>query len=464
MKTRQLSVMDAASLQLEAPDIPMHVGALMIFEKPADADKAYVGQIVEDWRAVTEAHSPWNQVLTRPTRKQLRPRTVDTHDLDLEYHLRHLSLPAPGGERELGQLIARLHSQPMDLGKPLWECHVIDDLAGRRFAIYVKLHHALVDGVSATRLLMRGLSDSIEQRTRPFWTTKPPSTPAAGSSLRQSIPSLADWRAAVKGVASLWRDTETRANFRRAPASQLNGPIGAQRRFATQSFALDRLKAVSREAGVSLNDVVLALVGGAARTYLLAAGQMPTASLSSAVPVSTRLPGDDSISNQVSMVFVTLATDVADPLERLQTIRNSTAAAKQQIQALPRPALIPYSLLSVAPFFGRIALGFGHRGRPLFNTVVSNVPGSSEDRFLCGARLQHCYPLSLVFPGMPLNVTCYSQSGLLNVGIIADRDAVPHVQRLAPAMDAALADLEEALGLTEKIRKKSKQMRKKSSV
>lgn len=178
MNRTKLTPLDAASLQLEGRNMPMHVAALMTFEYPSSCTptkrKRFISELIARWRQETRVFYPWNQVLTRPTRWQLTPATREVYDLDLEYHLRHWSLPAPGGERELGQMIAWIHEQPMDLQQPLWECHFIDGLAGNRFALYVKIHHALVDGISGTRLVVQGLAAGPDALSTPLWARELP--------------------------------------------------------------------------------------------------------------------------------------------------------------------------------------------------------------------------------------------------------------------------------------------------
>lgn len=443
-----MPLLDAASIQLEGRDMPMHVAGLLTFEFPSNLSdserKGFISDLVSRWRNDNRIHYPWNQVLTRATRWQVQPATKDIYDLDLEYHVRQWSLPAPGGERELGQMVAWIHELPMDLRKPLWECHFIEGLSGNRFALYVKMHHALVDGISATRLLVGGLpQEEGDVPGAPFWTKPQPDHPIRPD--RMPLPSFADLKTALTASLKLRGDHDPLTTFASAPRSILNGAIGAHRRVATQSFEMDRLKRVAKARDASLNDVVMAIVGGALRDYLLDADALPEESLTAALPVSTRKPGDTSIGNQVSMIFGTLGTDIADPAERLEQVKASTRAGKSMVQELPPSALLPYSLFSTGPYLSSVILGRAGKAKPIFNTVVSNVPGHRETRYLNGARLQHVYPVSLIMPGVPLNFTCVSHENHLNFGIVACRDRVPRVQRVAVGMAKSLAELEQAV-------------------
>ncbi|SDW97239.1 WS/DGAT/MGAT family O-acyltransferase [Marinobacter mobilis] len=451
MTQRRMPLLDAASLQLEGKNMPMHIAALMTFSYPSSLDEAerrdFVSRLIARWREETRIVFPWNQVLTRPTRWQFRPATREIYELDLEYHLRQWSLPAPGGEKELGQMIAWLHELPMDLEKPLWECHVIEGLSDNRFALYIKIHHALVDGISGTRLLVGSLSTSADTLSVPMWAKdqteqapKAESTPA-----KPGLPSFGDVKAAFEASLKLRRSNDELTTFRSTPDTILNGPIGPHRRVATQQFGLARLKTLAKAADATINDVVMAITGGALREYLLEANALPEDSLTAALPVSTRKPGDVSIGNQVSMLFGSLGTNIADPALRLAQVKRSTRAGKALLNDLSPNAVNFYSLFSTGPFLTSTMLGFGSSGRQLFNTTISNVPGQREIRYLNGAELLHVYPVSLIMPGVPLNFTCVSHGDFLNFGIVACRDRVPHVQRLAVAMTTAFEELERCV-------------------
>lgn len=447
MNLRRMPLMDAASLQLEGRNMPMHVAALMTFEYPSSCTptkrKRFISELIARWRQEPRVFYPWNQVLTRPTRWQLTPATREVYDLDLEYHLRHWSLPAPGDERELGQMIAWIHEQPMDLQQPLWECHFIDGLAGNRFALYVKIHHALVDGISGTRLVVQGLAADPDALSTPLWARELPAD--ALQSAKAEWPTLGDLKAAAGAFVKLRRRSDQLTTFKSTPETILNGPLTAHRRVATQHIAMDRIKTLAKASGSTVNDVAMAMVGGALRDYLSQADALPEASLTAALPVSTRKSGDHSIGNQVSIMLGSLGTNVADPVERLEYIKAFTRAGKSLVQDLPKNAVLPYSLMTSGPFLAAVVMGRAGDSRPAFNTVLSNVPGEREARYLDGAKLLHVYPVSLIMPGVPLNFTCTSHGDFLNFGIVACRARVPRVQRLAVGLTTAFEALEKAV-------------------
>lgn len=451
MTARRLSVLDTSFLQLESTRTPMHVAALMTFEPPADAKQEFVSELVQRLRACQVFRNPWNYRLPHAGRLQFCPQLEEVHDIDMEYHVRHLALPRPGGERELGQMIARLHSQRLELRKPLWELHVIEGLEHRRFALYLKIHHALADGVSATKLLMRALSTEPEVLGQlPFWAAVDKSardTPRAQQrqARKPTLPKPADLLAAARAAVGAWtrKSDGEEVSLRSAPRTILNDRIHSQRRFATHSEPLSRLKAIAKTADCSLNDLVLALSGTVVREYLLGHDALPEQGLIASIPVSLHNPDDKEIRNKVSMIFATLGTHIADDRSRLEAIRSSTAKAKARLQALPSGTQSLYSSLMLAPYIGGLATGLAGRGKPVFNVVVSNVPGPQEPRYLFGARLANMFPVSIPTHGSALNVTCFSYAGQFQFGLTACRDSVPHMQQLAVGLGKAVDRYEE---------------------
>ena len=444
-----LSPLDAVFVQSDSELTPMHVAALMQFELPEAADDAFVADLVARFRSHQQFSKPWNLVLEKPRTLQLRPCMQTAQHIDMEYHVRHLALPRPGGERELGQLIARLHSQRMDLRKPLWECHVIEGLADRRFAIYMKLHHALIDGVSGSRMLMRALvTDPKQLGQLPFWATgsgPDKSQPSAAPKARKRLPRPAELIEAARASARLWVEAGDAFNttLRAAPMTPFNGRVGPQRRFATHAEPITRLKRIAKAADASLNDIVLAMTGSALRAYLLEMNALPELGLTASIPVSMREADDTSTGNAVSMIFANTGTHIADERARVEAIKASTAMGKARLRALSPAAQKLFPVFLLAPVAGAMISGLAGRTPPAFNVTVSNVPGGNEQRYLYGARLTNIYPVSIAMHGAGLNITCYSHAGILNFGFTACRDSVPHVQRLAVYFGRAVERLEE---------------------
>jgi diacylglycerol O-acyltransferase len=457
---KQVPPLDTAWLLLESRDTPMHVGGLFEFTPPDDAPPDYLRRQLERMREQHSIPPPWNlRLVEGPLVGPRVPLMREDHDIDLDYHVRHSALPHPGGQRELGVLVSRLHSHQLDLHRPLWEVHLIEGLEGNRFAIYMKLHHSLIDGVSGMRLILRALSTDPDERDTPaFWTVgagerRAPDADGGGSG--RLGPALGVARGGASALAGLARaglelgraslgDQPLQAPYR-VPGSALGGHITGQRRFATQQYELARIKALAKAADCTLNDVVLYLCGTALRRYLLEHSQLPDRSLTAGIPVNLREAGDQSMGTAIGMMVATIATDVANPRERLEAIKSSTAEAKRHLRKLPGPARSYYTLLVNGPYLAGLITGLGSHAPTPFSLGMSNVPGPSEPLYFNGARLDALFPLSLLFQGNAINITCVSYAGTLNFGFTGARDALPHLQRLAVYMGEAVDELSEIL-------------------
>ena len=452
---KRLNPLDASWLSVESHDTPMHVANLQIFSLPKNAPSDFLGQLVARIKSERNYASPWNLKLRNPKMGGVGAAWKVDNNLDLDYHVRHSALPAPGGERELGVLISRLHSHQLDFKRPLWECHVIEGLENNRFALYTKMHHSLIDGVSGVRLLQRILSTDPNDLEMPApWTVQPERNnraaeaaqtpeqvaakalkPKAGSSLPQVI----------KALTRIMRGSPAGENGLTAPfsgpVSVLNRRVTGQRRFATQQYDLNTLKHLARHFDCSLNDVVLYLSATALRRFMEESNTLPKKPLTTGIPVNVRPKDDQGTGNAISFIIANLATDVADPLSRLETIKVSTQKAKDHLQTLPRDALMKYTVFLMAPYMLQLITGLGGRVRPVFNVTISNVPGPDQPLYFNGARLEAMYPVSLIAHGGALNITCLSYAGTLNFGFTGCRDTLPHMQRLAVYTGEALQEL-----------------------
>lgn len=449
-----MSPLDAAFLYMESHESPMHVAGLQIFSLPDNAPADFMQTLVAHLRSDTDLSAPWNQKLRRSFVGKFLPSWETDRDVDMEYHVRHLSLPQPGGERELGMLISRLHSHRLTQRRPLWECHVIEGLENNRFALFIKIHHALVDGVTAMRLLTRALAKDADAVTCAPWSVAHQDDKLAKSrpalhKLKSSLLALPEVASAFGKLARSARKPEGgMVAPMTAPRSVLNAPVSGQRRFATQHFSLARIKAVARTADVTVNDVVLAICAGALRRFLKESNNLPRRSLTAMVPVSLRGKGGAAGGgNAVGAILAGLSTDVADPKRRLMAIASDTANAKAHLGEMSPEAAGQYRSLFMAPLVMQAATGVTASSRPYFNVAVSNVPGPAEPLYLMGARMEALYPVSVPTNGQCLNITCTSYAGTLNFGFTACRDALPHMQRIAVYSGEALAELEQAIGV-----------------
>lgn len=453
----KLNPLDAAWLMVESTDTPMHVGSLTIFSLPPDAPETFLKDLVAQMREHRNFAPPFNLKLASAKLKGVLPAWIEDHKVDLDYHLRHSALPLPGGERELGVLISRLHSHPLDFHRPLWEVHIIEGLENNRFALYMKMHHSQVDGVGGMKMLEKMLSpDPKADEMLPPWsigrgngdsTRRKGPKPTLQEQFKAQAATLPGViKALGEVVSNSWRqdDPANAAPFV-APMSILNRKIGGQRRFATQFYDLARIKAVAKAANATVNDIFLELCAGALRRYLDDIQALPNQPLTAGVPVSIRPADDTDSGNAISFIIANLNTQIGDPLKRLKGIKESITIAKDKLQAMPKAGLANYTMVFMAPYILSMLLGLGGRTKPMFNITISNVPGPSQTLYFNGAKLEQMYPISLLSHGQALNITVVSYAGQFNVGFTGCRDTLPHMQRLATYMAEELEALETAV-------------------
>lgn len=453
----KLNPLDAAWLMVESTETPMHVGSLTIFSLPPKAPDTFLKDLVAQMREHRNFAPPFNMKLASAKLKGVLPAWVEDHKIDLEYHLRHSALPAPGGERELGVLVSRLHSHQLDFNRPLWEVHFIEGLENNRFALYMKMHHSQVDGVGGMKMLEKMLSgDPQASEMLPPWsigrgTGDAPKRKGPRLTLQDQLKAqAATLPGVIKALSEVvmssfnQKDAANAAPFV-APKSILNRKIGGQRRFATQYYDLARIKAVAKATDATVNDIFLELCAGSLRRYLDDIQALPNQPLTAGVPVSIR-PADDSDSgNAISFIIANLNTQIGDPLKRLKGIKESIAIAKEKLQAMPKAGLTNYTMVFMAPYILSLLTGLGGRTKPMFNITISNVPGPAKTLYFNGAKLEQMYPLSLLSHGQALNITVVSYAGQFNVGFTGCRDTLPHMQRLATYMADELETLEIAV-------------------
>lgn len=454
----------------ESRNTPMHVGGLQLFTPPEGAGPEWGREQFERSLQVDDIAPLY---LKRPKRSLTTAGTwfwTEDDEFDLEYHVRHSALPAPGRVRELLELCGRLHGTRLALERPLWELHYIEGLSDGRVAIYSKLHHALVDGVAAMRLVQATLrTDPDDRDTPPAWAARRVArqvereqeehsrtlldlpigafrSALAVSSEAAGLP-VALLRTLNRGLRN---DTAPIALY--APKTILNRHITGARRFAAQQWPIERIRAIGKASGTTINDVVLAMCSGALREYLIELGALPTQSLIAMVPVSLKLDSaqsaDASGGNAVGTIMVKLATDRSDPEQRLEAIHRSVISGKEALGSMSPTQILAMSGLGVSPVVLLPLLRMQGISRPPFNLVISNVPGPRKTLYMNGAELQGMYPLSIPVHGQALNITCTSYAGMLNFGLTGCRRTAPKLQRLLTHLDDELAALEKACGIS----------------
>jgi diacylglycerol O-acyltransferase len=451
---------------LEQRRQPMHVAGLQLYTPPKDAGPDFVRTLIDRYRTFTKARPPFN----------LRPRFRFGHwfweedtDFELDYHVRHSALPAPGRVRELLALVSRLHGTLMDRSRPLWELHVIEGLADGRMALYVKVHHAMLDGVAAAKMLAAVLSESPTEDRPPLWAQELPRRPprpgddAAPGGIRPILDVLRAGAEMVPGLGSgLWeivRNTHANpadATPFRAPPTMFNVAISGSRRFAAQSYSLQHVKELGKAAGATVNDVTLAVCSGALRRYLLSHNALPDKPLIAMVPVSIR-PADAEAEtgNQVAMLLASLATHIEDPKERLARIVESTTLAKERMGKMSRLERLAHAAGLGLPIGPSMATGLA-KLRPPFNVVISNVPGPKKPLYLNGLPLDEIYPVSIPADYMALNITIQGYCDHLGFGYVACRKSVPGLQRMLDYTDESLRELEATFGVSPRPQKQTR--------
>ncbi len=462
----KLSPLDASFLRMDTERTPMHVAGLMVFKLPSKAKPSYLRDLVDAFIESPVTLYPFNCRLKKGGVGGSLS-WVKEKNIDMGHHVRHSSLPWPGGEKELGMLVARLHSNPLDLRRPPWELHVIEGLERKRFALYVKIHHGAIDGMGAMRLLTRWLKDQGAEQDRqdgiaPWSMHRSMKNPrgkgssSSKSNLSKSLKGLQEQsEATVELAKNLYKMTRSDENpdggfssALKTPKTRFNVPVTPQRRLATQLLDMRRFKAIGKATGTTVNDVSLAVIGSATRRYLEELEALPKDTLVASVPLAVENE-DPEVGNSVVGFVCPLATDEKNVLTRLKVIHSVTTKTKSQLQDMSKESLKQFSLLGVAPVMLGQMSGLGAKIPPVFNFVVSNVIAPQEKLYLEGAELEALYPVSLLFDGYALNITLVGYADKISMGFVGCRSANPSLQRLAVYTGEALDEL-EALVFSEK--------------
>ena len=475
---QQLSGLDAAFLAMETSSVYGHVGSICIIDPSTAPEPLTLERLQEVIASRLHLVPPFRRRLAEVPFGFDQPYWVEDPDFDIEFHVRELALPAPGGDRQLKDQAARLHARPLDRSRPLWELYLISGLAGGRSAIYTKVHHAAIDGVSGNDILAAVLDLDPQGRDLgevPEWTCDdvPGPVPLLARSalslaaqpwraarltadLARSVPRLAvsPGRPALPVVDRLLPRRGSSAVLQqtglRAPRTPFNRPISPHRRWSFCTVPLDEVKEVKRAAGCTVNDVVMALSAGALRRWLIDHDALPDSPLIAAVPVSVRTEAQKgTLGNRVSTMTAPMGTHLADPLDRLRHAHEAMRAAKDQHGALPADLLSDVTEFAMPALAGQAAR-LAARLRLVewlspFNLIVSNVPGPNQPLYYAGARLLAYYPISAIADGQGLNITVMSYESGMHFGLIADRDLVPDLDRLADDLVDELADLRTSL-------------------
>jgi diacylglycerol O-acyltransferase len=474
----QLSGLDGGFLAMETSSVYGHVGSVCIVDARA-AHGTESPLTLEHLTGFIESRLP----LVPPFRRRLvtvplgldHPYWIDDPDFDIEFHIRELALPAPGSDRQLSEQVARLHARPLDRARPLWELYLISGLRGGRAALYSKIHHSAIDGVSGADILTAVLDPSPEGRTlgevEAFkGEPEPDSTWLLGRSvfalarqpiqavrvatdLVRSIPGLANAMGPPLAQRLVGKDDDDliATTGLRAPSTPFNAPVSPHRRWAFTDLPLNEVKSLRTGSDLTVNDVVMALCAGALRRWLELHEALPTAPLVAAVPVSVRTRDQKgTYGNKVSMMLAPLPTNLADPGERLNAMHEAMSAAKDQHGAIPASLLADVSQFAMPALANQAwrlsaKLRLMERVNP-FNLIISNVPGPNVPLYFAGAKLLAYYPVSALVNGQGLNITVMSYRGNLHFGLIACPKLVPDLDVMTVFLREELDELTAAAG------------------
>ncbi|MGE5336187.1 MAG: WS/DGAT/MGAT family O-acyltransferase [Gemmatimonadota bacterium] len=460
---KALSGLDGAFLHLETPETPMHVASLHLFDLPARHRRDFHAAIRRHVRQRLHQAPVFVRKLAPMPLQFANPVWVTDDRIDLGYHVPRLTIDAPGTQAELEDCIGQLHSEILDRSRPLWRLYVIDGLQSGQVAIYIKVHHAVLDGQAGV-LLAKALFDLEPDPPRQPRTDRlatkarehPGRAALTAAALKhdagQYVKFMRQLPDVVRTLAGMFKAPSSGPvgklgqNFSFGPRTPINVSITGQRGFAALSLPLDALKQVAEAHAAKLNDVVLALCSDTLRRYLAGHGGIPKKPLIAAMPISLRAAGNAEYTTQATMSLVNLKTHIADPVRRLRAIRDAAGAVKDLARrakgVLPTdfPTIaVPWILHGLATLYGRS--GIANVMPPIANVVISNVPGPQVPLYAAGARMLTYWPVSIAEHGVGLNITVMSYAGTMGFGFTTARNAVPDARALTHALAESFDEL-----------------------
>lgn len=457
---QRLSGLDASFLYLETPSQPLHVCSILELDTSTMPGGYSFDRLRDELGVRIKAMPQFREKLANSPFNLDHPVWVDDDSFDVSRHLHRIGLPPPGGRIELSEICGHIAGLPLDRGRPLWEMWVIEGVAGTtaqqngRIAVMTKVHHACVDGVTGANLMSQLCSTEADA---------PPPEPVEGAGganqVQIAVSGLAKFASRPLNLVNVLPNTvssvvETLTRARSgtamarpfaAPRTAFNASITGHRNIAYAQLDLEDIKKVKNHFDVKVNDVVMALVSGVLRQFLLDRGELPEASLVAMVPVSVHGKSDRPGRNQVSGMFSSLHSHIADPVERIKAISEANSVAKQHSSAISATLLQDWSQFAAPAVFGMAMRAYAKtrltRSRPVHNLVVSNVPGPQTPLYLLGCEVKAMYPLGPIFHGSGLNITVMSLNGRLDVGLIACPELMPDLWELADDFAVGMEEL-----------------------
>ena len=463
-----MSPTDALFLLVESREHPMHVGGLQLFRPPDGADTVDAHRMYQSLVATHDIAPTFRKRARRTLSSAGQWAWEPDDDFDIEHHVRHNALPKPGRVLELLGLCSRLHSTLLDRHRPLWEAHLIEGLADGRLAMYFKIHHSVMDGVTSLRVMQQSLSrdaaevdmpppwvdrstgDDTEQALAEDWTDRPLAELSVGAA-RTALGAVGEAAGLpatlIRTLQRGLREEAASISFA-APRTILNVPITGARRVAAQSWPMERIRLVAKASHGTVNDVVLAMSSGALRSYLHSLDALPKSPLIAMVPVALRTRDVERQSgNAVGAVMCNLGTHLPDAADRLDTVRRSMTDGKSALSGMTPTQILAMTAIGMSPLVLSPLLRLTNVARPPFNLIISNIPGPRHPLYWNGLQLDGLFPFSIPTDGQALNITTTSYVDQLGFGLTGCRRSVPHLQRLLRLLDEELAALEHAVGV-----------------
>lgn len=465
----RLTGLDAAFLYLENPTNHMHVAMTMVLD-PSTVPGGYSFENLKSFiKGRLHLVPPFTRRLCEVPLNLAHPLWVEDPTFDIDFHIRRIGCPSPGGRRELGEMAGQIASTPLDRSRPLWELWVIEGLKQDRIGVVTKVHHAAIDGSSGAELMVHLFDLEPEPAEPPPPVEREPEHipnelellgHAAASRFRKliALPRLiGETASALNRVAQGRRDPNRPVGAAplTAPRTSWNGPLSPMRNVGFARVPLADVKALKDAFGCTVNDVVLGLCAGTLRQYMLANdGEVPDVPLVAACPVSVRADGDNDVGNKVSAMFASLDTQLEDPVERIRAIQACTVGAKEEHKAVGADMLQNWAEYAAPNTFNLASRlysswGLADSHRPIHNVIISNVPGPGFPLYYAGCEMVAAYPMGPVMEGVGLNITVMSYRGSVDFGFMVDRELVRDVWDMADRVKDALAELQVAAGLRE---------------
>jgi len=438
--------MDLMFFLTETPQSPKHVGAIQIFKLPAGAPDNYLRDLVAAFKKAPVA-SPFKKHPHFP--RFGLPQWREDEDMEINYHVRHSALPKPGSQQQLMDVVQRLHATLLDRRRPGWMCQIIEGLEGNRFAVYSKVHHAYIDGMSGVKRMYGSLSTSAkEKKIVPPWSEGAKKSSSAAprrktdahrkGKLATQVGGMIEATEFLTKMGMQWlklRDSKVQIPFT-ASRTRMNRTIEWDTRStAVCSLPLDKIKAIGKKRDCTVNEVVLAVIGAALDDYLEQHRENTEAPLVALCPVSFRTEGDDTASTQVSAVHVRLGEPGAPIIDRLDQVIDSSQASKDEVQGFSAEGMVDFGVIIFGLWEILSRTRLDQVITPSYNVLVSNVPGPGDKNlYLRGSRMLASYPISTLLPGVNLNVTVLSHGNALDFGLLGDMHALPDLDIVAEKM------------------------------